>query len=89
MHTGGLRLGAKIFQTLQAPLALPAGVRLPTQANALANAEGANFASDGGDRAYNLMSGNERILAYAPVVGDQMKITMAYAAMGDRDLNFL
>ena len=35
------------------------------------------------------MTGNEGILADAPVVGDQMKIAVADAAVGDGDFDFL
>jgi hypothetical protein len=35
------------------------------------------------------MAGNERILADAPVVGDQVKVAVADAAVGDGDLHLL
>jgi hypothetical protein len=35
------------------------------------------------------MAGNERILADAPVVGDEMKIAVADAAVSDGDFYFL
>jgi hypothetical protein len=37
----------------------------------------------------NLMAWNERILADAPVVRDEVKIAVADAAVGDGDLNFM
>jgi len=37
----------------------------------------------------NLVAGNEGILADAPVVGNQMKVTVADGAVGNRDLHFL
>ena len=89
MHAGAFRRGAKVFHAAGAPLALAAGVRLPAQSHALAHRERSNPVAHSRHRADNLMAGNERILADAPVVRDQVNIAMADAAVGDGNLNLL
>ena len=45
--------------------------------------------ADGGDGADDFVAGNEGILADAPVVGNQVKVAMTNAAVGDADFDFL
>ena len=60
----------------------PRPTRWPTLSECTSAAHGCDVADD-------LVAGNERILADAPVVGDQVKIAVADAAVGDCDLDFL
>ena len=89
MDTGGFLIGAEIFDSSAAPLALTAGVRLPAEADALSCFERADLRADGGDVADDLMAGDERILTDSPVVGNEMKVAMTNTAVGDADFDFL
>src|SRR5580698_3218956 len=89
MDAGALRQGAEVFHAAGAPLALAAGVGLPAEAHALAHLVRLDLAADGGDGANNLMAGNEGKLADAPVVGDEVNVTVADAAVGNGDLYLL
>ena len=62
------RRGTEIFHAADAPFAFAAGVGLPSEADALADGEGADALSDGGDGADDFMAWNEGIMADAPVV---------------------
>ena len=89
MDAGALRIRAKILHAAHAPLADAAGVGLPAQAHALANLERSHLRADSCNRADNLVAGNERILADAPVVRDEVKIAVADAAVSNGDLNLM
>jgi hypothetical protein len=62
---------------------------LPPKADTLTHLERSRLRADGSNSAHNFMPGNERILADAPVVRDEVKVAVANAAVGDRDLYFL
>ena len=62
---------------------------MPAEAHALANLMRLDFGADRRDRANDLMSGNKRELADAPVIGDEVNIAMANAAVGNSNLHFL
>ena len=68
---------------------MAAGVGLPAEAHALADLEGFDLGAHGGDRADNLVAGNEGVLADAPIVGDEVQIAVADAAVGNGDLDFV
>ena len=57
--------------------------------DALADLKVAHLAAHGRNRADNLVAGNKRILADAPIVGDQVQVAVADAAVGDGDLDLL
>ena len=88
MHAGAFRRGAEVLLAAHAPLALAAGVGLPAEANALADFKRADFAAESGNGTDDLVTGDEGILADAPIVGDEVQIAVADAAVGDGDLNF-
>ena len=89
MNAGAFRSGAEIFLAAHTPLALAAGVGLPAEADALAHLERADLAADSGDGADDFVTGDEGILADAPVVGDEVQIAVADAAVGDGDFDFV
>jgi hypothetical protein len=62
---------------------------LPAKADALAEFKRANLAAEGSDGSDDLVTGNEGILADAPVIGDEVKITVADAAVSDGDFNLV
>jgi hypothetical protein len=55
----------------------------------MARLERPHLGAHGGYRAYNLVAGNERILADSPVIGNQMEVAMTDSAMGNRDFHFV
>ena len=89
MDAGGFLIGAQIFEAAAAPLALAAGVGLPAESDALSYLERADLGTDGADGADDFVPGDERVLADAPVVGNEMKIAMTNTAVGDADFDFL
>jgi hypothetical protein len=89
VHRGAFRCRAEVLLPLDAPLAMAAGIGLPAQANPLADLEGFDLRAGGGDFADDLVTGDEGVLADAPIVGDQVQITVADAAMGDGDFDFV
>src|SRR5581483_3838766 len=88
-NTRGLRVRAQILHALDAPLALATRIRLPSQTYALPHRERAHFGTHCRDGADHFVTGNEWILADAPVVADQMDVAMTNAAVGDTDLDFI
>jgi hypothetical protein len=60
----------------------PRPTRWPTVDQLHLRADGRHLADD-------LVAGNEGILADAPVIGDEMKVAVADAAVGDGDLDLL
>ena len=89
VDAGAFGGGAEVLHAAGAPLAQSAGVGLPAEADALAQLAGADLGANGGDSADDLVAGNEGILADAPVVGDQVEIAVADAAVGDGDFHFM
>ena len=89
VNAGSLGGRAEILHAAGTPLADAAGVRLPAQADALADFEQLDLRADGRHLADDLVAGNEGILADAPVIGDEMKVAVADAAVGDGDLDLL
>src|ERR1017187_2770476 len=83
VNTRALRRRAKVLHALPAPFADAAGVRLPAKAHPLADFDRTHVGSNGCHGAHDLVAWNERKLADAPVVGDQVKIAMANAAMSN------
>src|SRR6185437_8059756 len=84
---GGLGLGAEMLFAGAAPLADAAGVCLPADADALAYRGAVDVGADRGDGADDLVAGDERVAADAPVVVDEMDVGVADAAMLDADLD--
>ncbi len=84
---GGLRFGAEVLFAGTAPLADAAGVCLPADADALAYGWAVNVRSDGGDGADDLVAGDERVAADAPVVVDEVDVGVADAAVSDADFD--
>ncbi len=89
MDASAFRRGAEVLLAAHAPLALAAGVGLPAEADALAELERADFAAESRNCADDLVTGDEGILADAPIVGDEVKIAVADAAVGDGDLDLV
>src|SRR6185503_7957864 len=89
MDACGFLIGAEILESAAAPLALAAGVRLPAEADSLSWFERADLRADCGDGADDLVTGDEWILADAPVIGNEMKIAMTNSAVGNADFDFL
>lgn len=89
VDTGALRRGTKMLHAARAPFAFAAGVRLPAESDALAHCQRTHTVANCRDSTHNLVAGDERILADAPVVRNQVKIAVADAAVGDADLHFL
>src|SRR5580698_573283 len=89
VHACRFLCGAQVLHPLHAPLALSAGVRLPSKPYAVAYLVQIHVAAHGCDRTHHLVARDERIMADAPVIGDQMEIAMADAAMGNGNLNLL
>jgi hypothetical protein len=89
MDAGSFGFRTEVFKALHAPLAAAAGVGLPAEADALAHFEGAHTVADGGYGSDDFMAGNEGVLADAPIVGDEVKIAVADAAVSNLDLDFL
>ena len=87
VDAGGFRGGAEVFEALGTPLALAATVGLPADADALADGEGGNAGADSSDGADDFVAGDEGVLADAPVVGDEVKVRVTDAAVGDADFN--
>jgi hypothetical protein len=73
----------------QTPLTRAAGTGLPANAHALPDGKVLHLAADCGHHADNLVSGNEGVLADAPIIVDQVDVAMADPAMGDLDLDFV
>ena len=87
---GGLRFGAEVLFAGAAPLADAAGVCLPADADALAYGQGAvDVGADGGDGSDDLVAGDERVAADAPVVVDEVDVRVADAAVSDADLDVI
>src|SRR5512140_610330 len=89
MDAGSFLIRAEIFEPAAAPLALAAGVGLPAESDALSYFESANLRADCGDGADDFVTGDEWVLADAPVVGNEMKIAMTNSAVGNADFDFL
>ena len=89
VHAGGFRFRAEVLLALQAPLAVAAGIGLPAEANALANLESFHLGADRRNCAYDLVTGDERVLAVAPIVGDKVQIAVADSAMRNGDFDFV
>ena len=62
---------------------------MPAEADALADLERLDLGAHGRDLADDLVAGDEGILADAPIVGDQVQIAVADAAVGDGDFDFV
>ena len=62
---------------------------MPAEADTLAHFKLLNPFANSGNGADDLMTGNKRELADAPIVGNEVKIAVADAAMGDGYLHFL
>jgi len=86
---GGLGFGAEMLFAGAAPLADAAGVCLPSDADPLAYGGAVDVRADGGYGADDLVAGNERVAADAPVVVDEVDVRVADAAVGDADLDFI
>ena len=89
VHAGGLRIGAEVLLPAHAPLAVAAGVGLPTEADPLIQPEEFDFGTQGGNLADDLMTWDEGVLADAPIVGDQVQVAVADAAVGDSDFDIV
>jgi len=76
-----------VLVALPAPLADAATVGLPADADAVAELVLANFRANGGYGADNLVAGDKRIAADAPIIVDEVDIGVTDAAMGDFDLD--
>ena len=87
MDAGAFRRGTEILLAAHTPLTLAAGVGLPAEADALADFKRADLAAERGNGADDLVTGDEGILADAPIVGDEVEVAVADGAMGDGDLN--
>ena len=61
---------------------------MPAETNPLADFKRADFSAERRDGADDFVTGDEGILADAPIVGDEVQIAMADAAMGDSDFDF-
>src|ERR1700760_3813252 len=86
---GGLRFGAEVLFAGAAPLADATGVCLPADADALAYDGAVDVGAYGRDGADDLVTGDERVAADAPVVVDEMDVGVADAAVKDADLGFV
>src|SRR6185437_11578224 len=84
---GGLRLGAEMLLAGAAPFADAAGVCLPADADPLAYRGAVDVGADGGDGANDLVAGDERVAADAPVVVDEVDVGVADTAVLDADLD--
>ena len=62
---------------------------MPAEADALAELKRANLAPERRDGSDDFVARDEGILADAPVVGDEMKIAVTDAAVGDGDFDFV
>ena len=86
---GGLRLGTEMVFACAAPLADAAGVGLPADTDALAGLPVENGLAHRGDGADDLMTWDERVMAHAPVVVDQVHVGAAHTAVGNLDFNLV
>ncbi len=77
----------EVLEALAAPFAVAAGTALPADADPVADSKTDDLASSLGDGAYNLMAGNEWILANAPVVVYEVEVAVADAAVRDPNLD--
>ena len=68
---------------------MPAGVGLPANAHAVTGVQSQYGAPSYRDFADNLVAGDQRILADAPVIVDHVEIAAAYSAMGDGDFHLV
>ena len=87
VKAGALELRAEILETFAAPFAVPAGVRLPPDADTVPDRKAQAVAAGLRNRSYNLVAGDERLLADAPIVVDQMQVAVTDAAVRDFDLD--
>ena len=60
---------------------------MPADADALAYAGAVHVGTDVGDGADDLVAGNERVAADAPVVVDEVDVGVADAAVSDADVD--
>jgi hypothetical protein len=74
---------------LPTPLADAATVCLPSDPHSLTDRAVLYLGAHSHDGTHNFMTWNERKLAQPPVIVDQMNIAVAYAAMGDLNLNLV
>jgi hypothetical protein len=88
VDTGAFRRGAEILLAAHTPITFAAGDGLPAETNPLADFKRADFGAERSDCADDFVTGDEGILADAPIVGDEVQIAMADAAMGDSDFDF-
>ena len=86
---GRLHLRAKVMASRHALAAVHAAARVPTDADALADAESLGIRTHGRDPTDNLVAENRGVLRNAPVVVQDGKIGVTQAAMFDRDFNVL
>ncbi len=89
VDAGALAIGTQIFFSLQAPLAVPAGVGLPANAHPVAGIQAQHGAPGYGDLADDLMARDQGIVAYAPVIVDHVDVAAADAAMGDGNFHLV
>ena len=89
MDACAFRSGTEILLAAHTPLALAARVGLPAEADALANFKRTNLAAESRDGANDFVTGDEGVLADAPVVRNEMKIAVADAAVSDGDFDFV
>ena len=62
---------------------------MPAETDALAHCQRTDPLADGGDGADDLMARDKRVMADAPVVGNEMNIAVTDAAVGDGNLHLL
>jgi hypothetical protein len=62
---------------------------LPAETDALVELKSANLATESRDGSDDFVTGDEGILADAPVVGNEMQIAVADAAVGDGDFDLV
>jgi hypothetical protein len=89
MNASTLTVGAKVLRALQAPLAMPAAVGLPARSDSITGVQAEDRTPGYGDSANDFVAGNERVLADAPIVVDQMNVAAADAAMRDGNLHVM
>jgi hypothetical protein len=78
-----------LFLALPAPLANTAAIRLPADADTLANLAIAHVRADRRDRSHNLVARDKWVFADAPVVIDQVDVGVAHSAVGDLYVNLI
>ena len=86
-HAGGHVRRAQVLVAGDARLAGEAGPALPADADPRARLQVPDLGPEGRDRAHDLVAGDHRVAAHAPVAVHEVDVAVADAAVADPDLD--